>query len=47
MFYQFRVESELKSGEPPSYFARLNEFGVIDVTYFNKALTEPIRDLVD
>ena len=47
MFYPFRVESELKSGEPPSYFAKLNEPGVIDIINFNKALTEPFSDLVD
>ena len=35
----------MKSGEPPSYFAKLNELGVIDIINFNKALTEPFSDL--
>ena len=47
MFYPFRVESELKSGEPPSYFAKLNEPGVIDNRNFNQALTGPFIDLAD
>ena len=47
MFYLFMVESELKSGELPSYFAKLNELGLINIIYFNKALTEPFSDLVD
>ena len=47
MFYPFTVESELKSGEPPSHFAKLNEPGVIDIINFNKALTEPFNDVAD
>ena len=46
MYYLFRVESKLKSGEPPSYFAKLNKPSVIDIN-FNKALTEPFSNLVD
>ena len=47
MFYPFRVESEFKSGEPHSYFAKLNERGVIGIINFNKALTAPFSKLVD
>ena len=47
MFYPVRRESKLKRRETPSYFAKLNEPGVIDVTNFKKALTRPFSDLVN
>ena len=37
----------MKSGEPCSYFSKLNEPGVINITNLNKALTERFSDLVD
>ena len=47
MFYPFRIESALKSGDPLSYHAKLNEPGVLDTINRNKILTEPFSDLVD
>ena len=47
MFYPFRVESELKSGDPLSYQSKLNEPGVIDIINHNKCAVEPFGDLVD
>ena len=41
------MESELKNGEPPSHFAKLNEPGVTDIINFTIALTEPFTNLVD
>lgn len=47
MFFPFRSESELKSSNPPSYLAKLNEPGVIQTINYNKTLVEPFGDLVD
>ena len=47
MFYPFRIEHELKSGEPLFYFAKLIEPGVIDIINLNKALTKQFSDIVD
>ena len=47
MFYPFRDESELKSGEPPSYVNKLNEPGVLEVICSNQQRIEPYADLVD
>ena len=47
MFYPFRDECELKSGQPPSYCSKMNEPGMLDVVNTNKSSAETFSDLVD
>ena len=47
LFYPFRNETALKSGEPPTYKNKLCETGVIDVINHNKSFIEPYAELVD
>ena len=47
MFYPFRNEEQLKTGEPFSYSAKLLETQVINIINENKSLVEPFSDMVD
>ena len=47
MFDPFRIEEQLKGGEPLSYSAKLLEAGIINVVNENKSLVEPFCDMVD
>ena len=37
----------MKIGHPPSYYSRLNETGVLDISNCNRELIEPFSDLVE
>ena len=47
MFYPFRNEEQLKTGEPFSYSAKLLETQVINIINEKKSLVEPFSDMVD
>ena len=47
MFYPFRNEDDLKSGNSGTYHEKLQEPGVLDVVNRNKQIFEPYGDLVD
>ena len=47
MYYPFRDEKELLSGNPPTYASKLSEPGVIDLVNQNYSLVEPFATIVD
>ena len=47
MYYPFRDEKELLSGNPPTYVSTLSEAGVIEVVNQNYSLIEPFATIVD
>ena len=47
MYYPFRGEKELRSGNPPTYASKLSEPGVIDLVNQNYSLVEPFATIVD
>ena len=47
MFFPFRSESELSSGDPPLYSKKLSESGVLDLINANKMQIEPYNELVE
>ena len=47
MYYPFRDEKELLSGNPPTYASKLSELGVIDLVNQNYSLVEPFTTIVD
>ena len=47
IFYRFRYKEDLKAGELNSYWAKLQEPGVINVINESKSLIGPFGDLVD
>ena len=47
MYYPFRDEKELLSGNPPTYASKLSEPGVIDLVNQNYSLVEPFATIAD
>ena len=47
MYYTFRDEKELLSGNPSTYASKLSEPGVIDLANQNYSLVEPFATIVD
>ena len=47
MYYPFRDEKELLSGNPPTYESKLSEPGVIEVVNQNCSSAEPFATIVD
>ena len=47
MYFPFRDEKELLSGNPPTYASKLSEPGVIDLVNQNYSLVEPFATIVD
>ena len=47
MYYPFRNEKELLSGDAPTYVSKLSEPGVIEVVNQNHSLVEPFAAIVD
>ena len=47
MYYPFRDEKELLSGNPPTYAMKLSEHGVIDLVNQNYSLAETFATIVD
>ena len=47
MYYPFRGEKELLSGNPSTYASKLSEPGVIDLVNQNYSLVEPFATIVD
>ena len=47
MYYPFRDEKELLSGNPSTYVSKLSEPGMIEVVTQNYSLAEPIATIVD
>ena len=47
IFYPFRNKEDLKAGESKSYYAKLQESGVINIINDNRILVEAFGDLVD
>ena len=47
MYYPFRDEKELLSGNPSTYVSKLSEPGMIEVVNQNYSLAEAIATIVD
>ena len=47
MWYPFRDEKELLSGNPPTYASKFSKPGVIDLVNQNYVLVEPASTIVD
>ena len=47
MYYPFRDQKELLSGNPPTYACKLSEPGVIDLVNQNYSLVEPFATIAD
>ena len=47
MYYPFRDEKELLSGNPSTYASKLSESGVTDLVNQNYSLVEPFATIVD
>ena len=47
MYYPFRNEKELLSGNPPTYVSKLSKNGMIEVVNQNYSLAEPFATIVD
>ena len=47
MYYSFRDEKELLSGNPSTYASKLSEPGVIDLVNQNYSLVEPFATIID
>ena len=47
MYYPFRNENDLKSGNPPTYSNRLRESNVTSLVNQNRSRLEPLAAIVD
>ena len=47
MYYPFRNENDLKSGNPPTYSNKLRESNVISLVNQNRARVEPFATIID